>query len=167
MPYWTFDAKVNARYTALGGRHRTVTRKGADGKTEHRIVTDWYPTSGNLRHFFDDILVPASEKIDARLLRRTGYYGTQQIVSYAPEYLSGYGAECYTVDLNVAHREIDLKNPKTNRSWKAWPAVKCSPDMTRRRTSASGRTIRRKPTSMCFFPCIPRPIHIKESNTAC
>ncbi len=105
VPYWTFDAKVNARYTAMGGRHRTVTRKGADGKTETQIVTDWYPTSGNLRHFFDDVLVPASEKMDSRLLRRTGYFGTQQIVPYGPEYLSGYSAECYTVDLNAAHSE--------------------------------------------------------------
>ena len=105
VPYWTFDAKASARYTAMGGRHRTVTRKGADGKTEHQIVTDWYPTSGKLRHFFDDVLVPASEKMDSGLLRRTGYFGTQQIVSYAPEYISGYSAECYTVNLDSAHSE--------------------------------------------------------------
>ena len=84
VPYWTFDAKVNARYTAMGGRHRTVTRKGPDGKEERQIVTDWYPTSGNIRHFFDDVLVPASEKMNSGLLRRTGYFGTQQIVSYDP-----------------------------------------------------------------------------------
>ena len=69
------------------------------------MVTDWYPTSGSLRHFFDDVLVPASEKMDSKLLRRTGYFGTQQVVSYAPEYLSGYSAECYTVSLDDAHRE--------------------------------------------------------------
>ncbi len=105
VPYWTFDAKADARYSAMGGRHRTVTRKGPDGKTEHKIVTDWYPTSGSLRHFFDDILVPASEKMDSGLLRRTGYFGTQQVVPYGPEYLSGYSAECYTVDLDEAHEE--------------------------------------------------------------
>ncbi len=105
VPYWTFDAKVNARYTAMGGRHRSVTRKGPDGKEVRQVVTDWYPTSGSIRHFFDDVLVPASEKMDSKLLRRTGYFGPQQVVSYAPEYLSGYSAECYTVDLDDAHRE--------------------------------------------------------------
>lgn len=105
VPYWTFDAKVNARYTAMGGRHRTVIRKGSDGKEMRQVVTDWYPTSGSIRHFFDDVLVPASEKMDSKLLRRTGYFGTQQIVSYASEYLSGYSAECYTVSLDDAHRE--------------------------------------------------------------
>lgn len=105
VPYWTFDAKVNAHYSAMGGRHRTVTRKGPDGKEVRQVVTDWYPTSGNIRHFFDDVLVPASDKMDTKLLRRTGYFGTQQVVSYEPEYLSGYSAECYTVDLDDAHRE--------------------------------------------------------------
>ena len=96
IPYWTFDAKAAARYTAMGGRHRTVTRRGADGKEVREVVTDWYPTSGNLHHFFDDILVCASDKMESGLLRRVGSYGTQQMASYTPEYLSGYGAECYT-----------------------------------------------------------------------
>ena len=76
LPYWTFDAKADARYTAMGGRRRTVTRKGPDGKTTHHVVTDWYPTSGALRHAFDDVLVPASHKLDGDLLRRAGVFGT-------------------------------------------------------------------------------------------
>ena len=105
LPYWTFDARADAWYTAMGGRHRTVTRKGSDGKTEQRIVTDWYPVSGSVRRAFDDVLVPASHSLDERLLRRAGVFGTQQLASYSPEYFSGYGAECYTVDLDDAHEE--------------------------------------------------------------
>ena len=105
LPYWTFDAKADARYTAMGGRHRTVTRKGPDGKETRQIVTDWYPTSGFMRRAFDDVLVPASHKLDEGLLRRAGVFGTKQMASYSPEYFSGYGAECYTVDLEDAHRE--------------------------------------------------------------
>lgn len=104
IPYWTFDAKVNASYTAMGGRHRIVTRR-VNGKTVQETVTDWYPTSGRLHHFFDDILVPASRKLDAGLLRQVGSFGTSQVASYTPEYLSGYAAECYTVDLQDAHRD--------------------------------------------------------------
>ena len=105
LPYWTFDAQAEARYTAMGGRHRTVTRKGPDGKTESKVVTDWYPTSGSIRRAFDDVLIPASRKLDEGLLRKAGVFGTGQMASYSPEYFSGYGAECYTVDLDDAHGE--------------------------------------------------------------
>ena len=72
LPYWTFDAKADARYTAQGGRRRTVTRKGPDGKTVQETVVDWYPTSGSIRHFFDDVLIPASKSLKRNLLDRVG-----------------------------------------------------------------------------------------------
>jgi len=103
LPYWTFDADAGAYYTAMGGRRRTVTRR-VNGKTVHKTVTDWYPTSGNFHHFFNDILVPASDKLDAGLLRQVGNFGTEQVASYESEYFSGYAAECYTVDLETGHR---------------------------------------------------------------
>lgn len=104
VPYWTFDAKANAWYSAMGGRRRVVTRR-VNGKTVRDTVVDWYPTSGSVHRFFDDILVPASNKLEAGLLRQVGSFGTKQMASYSPEYFSGYGAECYTVDLQDAHRE--------------------------------------------------------------
>lgn len=105
LPYWTFDAKVKARYTAMGGRHRVVTRKGADGKTIRETVTDWFPTSGYVNQFFDDVLIPASSKLNEKLLRRVGSFGTKQVASYTPEYMSGYSAECCSVNLEDAHRD--------------------------------------------------------------
>lgn len=105
LPYWTFDAKADAHYTALGGRRRTITRKTRDGKTVRETVVDWYPTSGVVRQFFDDILVPASGNLKKNLLDRVGSFGLGQVVSYSPEYFSGYNAEIYTVDLDDAHRD--------------------------------------------------------------
>lgn len=103
LPYWTFDAKVSASYTAMGGRRHTVTRR-VNGKTVRKTVTHWYPTSGYLSHFFNDVLVPASKKLNSGLLQQVGSFGTQQVASYAPEYFSGYAAECYTVDLEDGHK---------------------------------------------------------------
>ncbi len=105
LPYWTFDAKADARYTAQGGRRRTVTRKGPDGKTVQETVVDWYPTSGSIRHFFDDVLIPASKSLKRNLLDRVGSFGLTQVASYSPEYFSGYNAEVYTVDLDDAHSD--------------------------------------------------------------
>lgn len=103
LPYWTFDAQADARYTAMGGRHRYVTRKNSDGEEETVVVTDWYPTSGRIRQFFDDVLVPASVKLDIKLLDGIDEFRTKEAASYTPEYMSGYGAECFTVDLQTAH----------------------------------------------------------------
>ena len=105
LPYWTFDAKADAHYTAQGGRRRTVTKKGPDGKTVQETVVDWFPTSGSIRHFFDDVLIAASRSLKQNLLERVGSFGLNQVASYSPEYFSGYNAEVYTVDLDDAHIE--------------------------------------------------------------
>lgn len=105
LPYWTFDAKADARYTAMGGRRRTVTKKGPDGKTVQETVVDWFPTSGSFSHVFDDVLVSASRSVKRNLLENVGSFGLHQVASYSAEYFAGYNAECYTVDLDDAHRD--------------------------------------------------------------
>lgn len=105
LPYWTFDAKTDAQYTAQGGRRRTVSRKGPDGKIIQETVVNWYPTSGRIRHFFDDVLIAASKSLKQNLLERVGSFGLNQVASYSPEYFSGYNAEIYTVNLSDAHSD--------------------------------------------------------------
>ena len=80
-----------------------MTKKGPDGKTVQETVVDWFPTSGSIRHFFNDVLIAASKSLKQNLLDRVGSYGLNQVASYAPEYFSGYNAEVYTVDLDDAH----------------------------------------------------------------
>lgn len=105
VPYWTFDARVNCPYTAEGGRSRTETYKDKEGNTRTKTVIDWYSTSGVIRHFFDDVLVEASDKLEARLLTGVEPFHTKELSSYAPDYLSGYSAEVFSVELELAHRD--------------------------------------------------------------
>ncbi len=56
LPYWTFDAHVAAQWQAEAGYHYTVT----DGKGRSEQRTRWESASGNIEHFFDDDLIPAS-----------------------------------------------------------------------------------------------------------
>jgi len=58
LPFWTYDASILAMYEGEGGKNRKV--KDKDGK--EKTVTDWYPVSGTVTSFFDDVLVCASEK---------------------------------------------------------------------------------------------------------
>ena len=103
VPYWTFDADATARYRAMGGKRRTQTYRDSEGKTHTRTVTDWYPTSGTVRHFFDDVLVCAAERDDKNLLSGIDEYNTKNMPSYSPDYMSGYSAEVYTIDLQTGH----------------------------------------------------------------
>lgn len=103
VPYWTFDADAVAHYRAMGGRHRTVHYRDRDGRMHTRVVTDWFPTHGVVRMFFDDVLVCASQRNDNFLLDGIDKYNTKVMPSYSPDYMSGYSAQGYTIDLESGH----------------------------------------------------------------
>lgn len=108
IPYWTFDADVVCDYSAEGGKHRKVQVKNSDGTTTTKTETDWYNTHGRVKKFFDDVQVKASKNMKASLLKGIEPYDTKrELASYSPEYLSGYGAECYTIGLEDAHHEAN------------------------------------------------------------
>lgn len=108
VPYWTFDADVVCDYSAEGGKRRKEKVRKSDGSVTEKTVTDWYHTHGRVKEFFDDVLVKASKNLKASLLKGVEPYDTKrELVSYSPEYLSGYSAECYTIPLEDAHREAN------------------------------------------------------------
>ena len=106
IPYWTFDAQVDARWTADSGYYYYETEQYTDaqGKTQTRQVQKirWQPSSGCLSHFFDDELVPASRGVQADLLRRIEPFPTKELVEYNPGFLSGWVVEHYQIDLLAA-----------------------------------------------------------------
>ena len=104
LPYWTFDAKSDAAYTAMGGRYRTEHYRDKDGNTHTKTVTDWYHTSGHVHHNFDDILVKAVNNERSVFLQKIEPYDLGRIVSYAPQYLQGCVSQCYDVTLSSAHQ---------------------------------------------------------------
>ncbi len=94
VPFWTFDAATHSRWTAESGTNR--------GTGKHRRI-EWRRVSGFLEHFFDDLPVPASRGLDHDLARRIEPFPTDQLLPYAPDYLSGFLAEEYGVDLKQAY----------------------------------------------------------------
>jgi hypothetical protein len=98
LPYWTFDAKADASWTADSGHYYYVT---VDNRQERRVR--WTPASGALSHFFDDELVCASRGADPRLLRGIEPFPTTDaLVPYDPGYLAGWVVERYQIDLPAA-----------------------------------------------------------------
>lgn len=111
LPYWTFDADVDADYTAMGGRTRTEHYKDKDGHVQTRTHTDWYHTHGHVKEHFDDMLEKAVSSDTCTFLSSIEPYDTGRLVSYSPEYLSGCTSQCYNVDLdhasNDAHKDME------------------------------------------------------------
>ena len=92
LPYWTFDAQVNARYTAEAGTYY----QGKDNKREIR----WRRVSGAIEHFFDDTLVCGSRGVQPHLIRAVEPFPTttDRLKPYDPGYLSGWTVERYQLD---------------------------------------------------------------------
>lgn len=103
IPFWTFDADVDAKYTAMGGTRRKEVTTDKDGNEKTITKIDWHRTSGHVDEFFDDVLIRASDKLKQDLLNSLTY-NTKDIPSYSPDYMSGYCAEVYTVSLEDAHK---------------------------------------------------------------
>jgi hypothetical protein len=97
VPYWTFDAKADATWTAEAGHTYTVE---VSGKRERRVR--WTPASGSLSHAFDDELVCASRGVDPARLRSVEPFPTDTLVPYDPGYLAGWVVERYQIDLVAA-----------------------------------------------------------------
>lgn len=110
IPYWTFDAKVDAQWWALSGYHyyETESYSDSEGRIQKRQVrkTRWEPTSGSLSHRFDDALVPGSKGVDAELLLKIEPFPTlTHLRPYDPGYLAGWVVEQYQVDLASAAQQ--------------------------------------------------------------
>ncbi len=110
IPYWTFDAQVHAEWTAESGYYyyETETYTDANGRTQTRQVQRirWEFSSGQLDHFFDDELVPASKGVQEAMLRKIEPFPTTtDLVPYNAGFLSGWVVERYQIDLVAAAQE--------------------------------------------------------------
>ena len=106
LPYWTFDARVEADWWAESGDYYWDTEwyTDAQGRRQTRRVQKvrWYPTSGHLTHFFDDELVPGSVGVRTDLLRGVEPFPTGELAPYDPAFVRGWTVERYQVDLRQA-----------------------------------------------------------------
>lgn len=107
VPYWTYDAMTYTRYTGMRGDNYTVTEtyidRDAQGNpvTRTRTVTKirWWPVSGEVQHFFDDVLVCASRSMPDHLVHRLEPWDLHRLEPFRDEFLAGMKTERYAVDL--------------------------------------------------------------------
>jgi ribosomal protein S27E len=112
VPYWTFDSDVDSDWTAQAGYYyyetETYTTRDANGNTVTRTrqvrKTRWVPAWGSRSDHYDDVLICASRGLPQKLVTRLKTFDTRALVPYQPQYLAGWRAEEYAVELNDGWR---------------------------------------------------------------
>ncbi|WP_397542873.1 TFIIB-type zinc finger domain-containing protein [Roseovarius salis] len=108
VPYWTFDADTESRYRGARGtvyhETRTVMRNGKRRQVRVQKVR-WQPVSGRVARFFDDVLVLASRTLPKRHTDGLAPWDLAALEPYRPEFLAGFGAEGYQVELDEGFAE--------------------------------------------------------------
>jgi DNA-directed RNA polymerase subunit RPC12/RpoP len=112
VPFWTFDCGVHSDWSADAGHYYWVTQSywtrtnGRRVRRTRRVrKVRWVPAWGQRDDAYDDLLVLASGGQPAGLVRKLGEFDTSALVPYRPEYLAGWRAEEYRLDLDGAWEE--------------------------------------------------------------
>ncbi len=112
VPFWTFDCRVHSEWSADAGHYYWVTQTvwvNVNGRrmprTQRVRKVRWVPAWGARDDAFDDLLVHASAGQPRKLVQELGTFDTAGLVPYRPEYLAGWHAEEYQVDLEQGWAE--------------------------------------------------------------
>jgi hypothetical protein len=119
LPYWTYDCGTASDYEGERGEdyysNESYTGRNSAGETMTQVRrvkhTNWFPASGHVEHFHDDVLVMASQSLPPSLRGAATAWNLKGLVAYQPEFVSGYLAEAYQVGLRdgfpLAKQQID------------------------------------------------------------
>jgi hypothetical protein len=90
LPVWTFDVGGEVQW-----RGTTVEREDYGGLSPATVT-------GSRPIFFDDVLVPASHTLPARLMKEIECFKLDGLTAYSPEYLADWPAEVYQISVSGA-----------------------------------------------------------------
>jgi hypothetical protein len=120
IPYWTFDAVVDSRWTAEAGYYyyETESYTDSEGNRQTRQVqrTRWESAWGGRTDGFDDVLVCASKGLPVELVDKFRTFDTKRLAPYQPHFLAGWRAESYAIDLMPAFGKARDSMSSTQRS---------------------------------------------------
>ena len=105
-PAWTYDSNTISDYTGQRGddywdteSYTTMENGRSVRKTRQVRRTRWRYASGRVFNNFDDVLVLASNSLPRKCADALEPWDLKNLVTYRDEYLSGFVAESYQVDL--------------------------------------------------------------------
>lgn len=107
VPFWTYDSMTYTHYSGQRGDDyqvsETYTERDAEGNsvTKTRTVTRtrWTWVSGEVQHFFDDVLVCGSKSLPDDMVATLEPWDLDALEGFRPQFLSGFKTERYAVGL--------------------------------------------------------------------
>jgi ribosomal protein S27E len=109
LPFWTFDAHTVSHYDGARGEHYWEMETHTDGRgrrgTRRVMRTRWYPASGTVERWFDDVAVPATESLPRVRLTALEPWDFAATKPYDPAFLSGFKAQRYQLDTAAGFEE--------------------------------------------------------------
>jgi hypothetical protein len=107
LPFWTFDARIQANWKAEVGYPRTeryYDHGSKSWKTRTRI--DWRWESGHTDLKLDDWLGIGTDKVSRVLQKRLYPFNIQDMVAYEPGFLAGWYAQSFNISLQDAWGQV-------------------------------------------------------------
>lgn len=113
IPYWTYNADATTVYEGERGEDYYETEYYDEEDSNGNVVTrsrqivrtNWYFTSGTVRNGFDDILVLAGKSLPAEIIQSLQPWDLKNLEPYRAEFMSGFQAEAYQVDLGTGFEQ--------------------------------------------------------------
>jgi len=99
VPAWTYDTHATTGYDGQRGDAYYVTV--GSGKNRHTVRrVRWSRRAGTVENTFDDVLVIAGRTLAPERMDGLAPWDLKAVVPYSDDYLAGFHAECYQIDLS-------------------------------------------------------------------
>ena len=116
IPFWTYDCHTDTGYSGERGedyterRRYNVVENGRNvTRTQNVVKTRWYRAAGQIKNFFDDVLVIASKSLPKDKMNQIQAWDVEKLVPYDDKYLSGFRTETYQVKIEEGYEEAKQK----------------------------------------------------------
>ena len=108
VPYWTYDAETRSRYTGQRGDHYYDTVQTKNGSRQEQR-TRWTAAAGRVARDFDDVLALGSKSLPKGYTDALEPWDLSALVPYQSQYLAGFAAEGYQVQLEEGFADAQVK----------------------------------------------------------
>lgn len=105
-PAWTYDSDTTTPYRGQRGEYYWETQTYTTVENGQRVTRTrqvrkirWYPASGTIRYFFNDVLILATTSLPRGYGEELEPWDLEKLLPFDERYLSGFTAQAYDVDL--------------------------------------------------------------------